>query len=67
MLDMARIWRVCFNVSGIIALLMMNVNTIIARPKLLNNMLYNSARLLTIGWMIIKFQISPIIANFYPL
>ncbi len=61
--DIALSCRVCRIVSGIISTRSIMVNRMIAMPKLSKNTLYSSARLLIIGWMMMKFQMSPIIST----
>lgn len=58
--DMAFIWRLCFTVRGTRAARTTIVKPMIAKPKLLKNMLYNSTRLLIIGPMMTALQTSPI-------
>ena len=60
---MAFICRLCFTVRGTRAARTTTVKTMIARPKLLKNVPYNSTRLLIIGPMMTAFQMSPISAT----
>jgi hypothetical protein len=56
---MALIWRACLTDNGISTTRTSTVKIIMLSPKLLKNMLYNSTRLLIIGWIIARFQMSP--------
>ncbi len=53
---MARICLSCFNVSGMVTKRMMAVNTMIARPMLLNNMVYSTTSELSMGRIISSVQ-----------
>ena len=53
---MAFIWRLCLMVRGIIIARTTTVKMMMAMPKLLKKMLYNSTRLLIIGPMMAASQ-----------
>lgn len=53
---MARICLSCFNVSGIVTKRVIAVNAMIARPMLLNNMVYNTTSELSMGRIISSVQ-----------
>ena len=53
---MARICRSCFKVSGSVTKRMIAVNTMIARPILLNNTVYSTTRELSMGRIITSVQ-----------
>ena len=57
--DMAFIWRLCFIVRGTIKARTITVKITMLSPKLLKKMEYNSTRLLIIGRMMTRFQMSP--------
>ena len=53
---MALICLSCFNVNGIVSKRMSAVNTMMARPMLLNNMLYSTTSELSMGRIISSVQ-----------
>ena len=60
---MALSWRLCLTVRGIIIARTITVKTRMLIPKLEKKMPYNSTRLLIIGWIMIRFQMSTITSN----
>ncbi len=53
---MALICLSCFNVNGIVSKRMSAVNTMMARPMLLNNMVYSTTSELSMGRIISSVQ-----------
>ena len=47
--DMARIWRICLKVRGVVTKRMKMVKAMMDRPMLLNNTAYRNTRLLIMG------------------
>ena len=57
---MARIWRNCLMVRGSVTRRTMTVNTMMAMPMLLKQMVYRTTNRFNMGRMIISRQRSPI-------
>ncbi len=58
--DIALSCLLCLMVRGISRTRTRRVKAMMLRPKLLKKISYNSTRPLIIGWIIMRFQISPI-------